>query len=73
MRIFKICTLQPNIKGAIKARSKSQVGDVAYMGGKRKAYMVFMGKPEGKRSLGRCGHKQVNNIKPILTRQAMYV
>jgi hypothetical protein len=57
MRSFMICTPQPNIKGAIKARRKSQVGDVACMGEKRKAYMVFMGKPEGKGSLGKSGHK----------------
>jgi len=57
MKSFMIFTPQPNIKGAIKARSKSQVGDVACMGEKRKADMVFMGKPEGKRSLGRSGHK----------------
>ena len=54
-----ICTPQPNSKGAIKARRKSQVGDVACMGEKRKAYMAFIGKPEGKRSLGRPEHKQV--------------
>jgi hypothetical protein len=34
-----------------QAWRKSQVGDVACMGEKRRAYMVFMGKPEGKRSL----------------------
>jgi len=57
MRSVMICTPQPNIKGAIKARRKSQVGDVACMREKRKAHTVFMGKPEGKRSLGRSGHK----------------
>jgi len=73
MRSFIICTPQPNSKGAIKARRKSQVGDVACMGEKRKAYMAFMGKTEGKRSFGRSGYKQVNNIKLILTRRAMYI
>jgi hypothetical protein len=57
MSSFMICTPEPNIKGAIKARRKCQVGDVACVGEKRKAYMVLMGKPEGKRSLGRSGHK----------------
>jgi hypothetical protein len=33
------------------------------MGEKRKACMLLMGKPEGKRSLGTSRHKWVDNIK----------
>jgi hypothetical protein len=32
-------------------------------GDKRNAYMISVGKPEGKRPLGRPGHRWVNNIK----------
>jgi hypothetical protein len=33
------------------------------MGGKRKAYRIFVGKPEGKRPLGRPRRRWENNIK----------
>jgi hypothetical protein len=33
------------------------------MGEKRNAYMIFVGKPEGKRPLGRPRHRWVDNIK----------
>jgi hypothetical protein len=33
------------------------------MGGKRNAYRLLVGKPEGKRPLGRPRHKGVDNIK----------
>jgi hypothetical protein len=33
------------------------------MGAKRNAYMVFVGKPEGKRPLGRSRHRWEDNIK----------
>jgi hypothetical protein len=33
------------------------------MGEKRNAYRAFVGKPEGKRSLGRSKHRWVDNIK----------
>jgi hypothetical protein len=32
------------------------------MGAKRNAYTVLVGKPEGKRSLGRPGHRWMDNI-----------
>jgi hypothetical protein len=35
----------------------------------RNAYRILVGKPEGKRSLGRPRHRWVNNIKIILERQ----
>jgi hypothetical protein len=36
------------------------------MGEKRNAYRVLVGKPEGKRSLGRTRRRWVENIKMIL-------
>jgi hypothetical protein len=38
-------------------------GQVAHMGYKRNAYMIFVGKPEGKRPLGRPRHRWEENIK----------
>jgi hypothetical protein len=38
-------------------------GHVARMGEKRNAYRILMGKPEGKRSLGRQRRRWVDNIK----------
>jgi hypothetical protein len=42
----------PNIIRAIKS-SKRWLGHVTRMGKRRDAYRVFVGKPEGKRPLGR--------------------
>jgi hypothetical protein len=38
-------------------------GHVAWMGEKRKAYRILVGKPEGKRPLRRPRHRWVDNIK----------
>jgi hypothetical protein len=38
-------------------------GHVAQMGEKRNSYRILVGKPEGKRSLGRPRCKSVDNIK----------
>jgi hypothetical protein len=38
-------------------------GNEARMGAKRNAYMMFVGKPEGKRPLGRRRHRYIDNIK----------
>ena len=43
----------PNIARVIKSRRMRWVGHVARMGGERGAYRVLVGKPEGKRPLGR--------------------
>jgi hypothetical protein len=47
----------------IKSRRMRWAGNVAQMGEKRNAYLILVGKPEGKRPLGRpiCGW--VDNIK----------
>jgi hypothetical protein len=42
----------PNIR-QIKSRRMRRAGHVARMGEERKMYKVFVGKPEGKRPLGR--------------------
>jgi hypothetical protein len=39
------------------------VGHVAQMGEKKNAYRILVGKPEGKRPLGRPRHRWVDNIK----------
>jgi hypothetical protein len=46
-----------------KTKGMRWVRHVARMGEKRNAYMILMGKPEGKRSLGRRRCRWVDNIK----------
>jgi hypothetical protein len=43
----------PSIIRIIKSRRMTWAGHVARMGKKRNAYRILMGKPEGKRPLGR--------------------
>jgi hypothetical protein len=40
-----------------------ETGHVACVGKRRGAYRVLMGKPKGKRSLGRLRHRWEDNIK----------
>jgi hypothetical protein len=48
----------------IKSKSEmGRAGQVANMGEKRNAYRILVGKPEGKRPLGRPRSKLVDNIK----------
>jgi hypothetical protein len=53
----------------IKSRRMRLSGHVARMGAKRNAYEILVGKPEGKRPLGRPRHMWVDNIKMDLTRE----
>jgi hypothetical protein len=53
----------PDIFWVIKSRRTRWVGCVAYMGERRGAYWVLVGRPEGKRLLGRPSHRLENNIK----------
>jgi hypothetical protein len=39
-----------------------RAGHVAHMGERRVAYRVLVGKPEGKRPLGRPSHRSEDNI-----------
>jgi hypothetical protein len=47
----------------IKSRRMRWAGHVARMGEKRNAYRILVGKPEGKRPLGRPRRRWVDNIK----------
>jgi hypothetical protein len=47
----------------IKSRRMRWAGHVALMGETKNAYRILVGKPEGKRSLGRPRRRWVDNIK----------
>jgi hypothetical protein len=56
VRLFQelhILNSSPNIIKQIKSRRMRWAGHVARMGKERKVYRVLVGKPEGKRPLGR--------------------
>ena len=53
----------PNIVRMIKSRRMRWAGHVARMGVERGAYRVLVGKPEGKRPLGRPRRRWVGNIR----------
>ena len=53
----------PNILRVIKSRRIRWAGHVARMGEERGAYRVLVGKPEGKRPLGRPRRRWVDNIR----------
>jgi hypothetical protein len=53
----------PNIIRMIKSRRMRCAGHVARMGEKMNAYRILVGKPEGKRPLGRPRRRWVDNIK----------
>jgi hypothetical protein len=53
----------PWIIRMIKSRRMSWAGHVTRMGEKRNGYRLLVGKPEGKRPLGRPRRRRVDNIK----------
>jgi len=53
----------PNIVRMIKSRRMRWAGHVALMGEERGVYRVLMGKPEGRRPLGRPRHRWAANIR----------
>ena len=53
----------PNIVRVIKSRRMRLAGHMARMGEGRVVYRVLMGKPEGKRPMGRPRHRWVDNIR----------
>jgi hypothetical protein len=53
----------PNIVQAIKSRRRGWVRHVARMGERRGVYRVLVGKPEGRRPLGRPRHRWEDNIR----------
>jgi hypothetical protein len=52
----------PSIISIMKLRRMRWAGHVARMGGKRNVYRLLVGKPEGKRPLGRPRHRWIDNI-----------
>ena len=52
-----------NIARVIKSRRMRWAGHVAHMGEERGVYRVLVGKPEGKRPLGRPRCRWVDNIR----------
>jgi hypothetical protein len=56
----------PNIIRMIKSRRMRWPGYVARLGATRNAYRMLVGKPEGKRPLGRPRRRWVDNIKTDL-------
>jgi hypothetical protein len=56
-RLHKVCLYamysSPNIFRVVKSRRMRWAGHVAFMGDRREAYRVFMGRPDGKRPLGK--------------------
>ena len=53
----------PNIVRVIKSRRLRWAGHVTHMGERRGVYRVLVGKPEGKRPLGRLRRRWEHNIK----------
>jgi hypothetical protein len=53
----------PNIIPVIKSRRMRWVGHVAHMGDRRSAYRTLVGRPEGRRPLGRPRRRWEDNIK----------
>jgi hypothetical protein len=53
----------------IKSRRKRWTGEVTRMGEKKNAYRILMGKPEGRRPLGRPRCRWVDIIKIDLTKR----
>jgi len=53
----------PNIVRVIKSRRMRWTGHVAHMGEERGVYRVLVGKPEGRRPLGRPKHRWLDNIR----------
>ena len=53
----------PNIVRVVKSRRMRWVGHVVRMGEERGVYRVLVGKPEGRRPLGRPRRRWVDNIR----------
>jgi hypothetical protein len=63
----------PSIIRIIKLRRMRWAGHVARMGEKRDVYRLLVGKPEGKRPLGRPKRRWIGNIKMDLLEIGMSV
>ena len=60
---LKICTAHPNTARVIKSRRIRWAGHVARMGESIGIFIVLVGKPEGKRPLGKPRRRWDDNIK----------
>jgi hypothetical protein len=58
----------PNIVRAVKSRRIRWAGNMAHTGEEREVHRVLVGKPEGKRPLGRPRRRWEDNIKRIILR-----
>jgi hypothetical protein len=58
--------ISPNIIRMTTSRRMRWMGHVARIGEMRNAYKILVGKPEGKRPLGRLRHKWEVNIRVVL-------
>jgi hypothetical protein len=56
----------PSTIRIIKSRRMTWAGNVVQMGEKRNVYRLMVGKPEGKRPLGRPRRRWIDNIKILL-------
>ena len=63
MLSYMHCIFLPNIIRNLKLRQLLWAGHVACMELSRNAYRALVGRPEGKRSLGRMRHRWEDNIK----------
>jgi hypothetical protein len=68
--VLQYLYISPSVIRMIKSRMR-WAWYVARMGMRRNAYRILVGKPEGKRSLGRPRHRWVDNIKMDLWRNRM--
>jgi hypothetical protein len=55
----------PNVTRVIKSRTMKWAGHVAHMGDRKGEYRVLVGRPEGKRPLGRPRRRWDSNLKRI--------
>jgi hypothetical protein len=63
----------PSIIRIIKSRKMRWAGHVAQMGEKRNVYRLLVGKPEGKRPLGKSRRRWIDNIKMDLLEMGLNV
>jgi hypothetical protein len=63
MRSCMVCTVHLVLLRVIKARRMRWAGHVARMGKVRGAYNILVGRPEGRRPLGRSRRRWEDNIK----------
>ena len=60
-----ICAVSPDIVRAMKSITMRLTGRIARMGERRSIYRVLVGKPEGKRPLGRPRRRREDNTRVV--------